>query len=57
MQQAQRAARVGESSLILAFILWVFIANTGVLDLQFEINKIWERYDGAQKGHQVPHFG
>jgi hypothetical protein len=56
VQQAQRAAGVVECSPILAFILWVFVANTGVLYLQFEINKIWERYDGAQQGQQVPHF-
>jgi hypothetical protein len=52
----KRAAGVVESSPILTFILWVFIANTGVLYLKFEINKIWECHDGAQQGHQVPHF-
>jgi hypothetical protein len=56
VQQAQRAAGVPECSPILAFILWVFVANTGVLYLQFEINKIWDRYEGAQQGQQVPHF-
>ena len=55
--QAQRAAGVPECSPILAFILWMFVASTGVLYLQFEINKIWDRYEGAQEGQQVPHFG
>jgi hypothetical protein len=57
VQQAQRAAGVPECSPILAFILWVFISSTGVLYLQFEINKIWDRYPGAQQGQQVPLFG
>ena len=57
VQQAQRAAGVPESSPILAFILWMFVASTGVLYLQFEINKIWDRYAGAQEGQQVPLFG
>jgi hypothetical protein len=56
VQQAQRAAGVPECSPILAFILWVFISSTGVLYLQFEINKIWDRYQGAQQGQQVPLF-
>jgi hypothetical protein len=57
VQQAQRAAGVPECSPILAFILWLFVSSTGVLYLQFEINKIWDRYQGAQQGQQVPHFG
>ena len=57
VQQAQRAAGVPECSPILAFILWLFVSSTGVLYLQFEINKIWDRYAGAQQGQQVPHFG
>jgi hypothetical protein len=56
VQQAQRAAGVPECSPILAFILWLFVSSTGVLDLQFEINKIWDRYAGAQEGQQVPLF-
>ncbi|HSP37852.1 MAG TPA: DUF4234 domain-containing protein [Frankiaceae bacterium] len=56
VQQAQRGAGVPECSPILAFILWVFISSTGVLYLQFEINKIWDRYAGAQEGQQVPLF-
>ena len=51
---AQRAAGVPESSPILAFILWMFVFSTGVLYLQFEINKIWDRYPGAHEGQQVP---
>lgn len=57
VQQAQRGAGVPESSPILAFILWLFVSSTGVLYLQFEINKIWDRYAGAQQGQQVPLFG
>jgi hypothetical protein len=56
VQQAQHAAVSTECSPILAFILWVFISSTGVLYLQFEINKIWDRYPGAQHGQQVPLF-
>jgi hypothetical protein len=55
--QAQRTAGVPECTPALAFILWMFVASTGVLYLQFEINKIWDRYAGAQEGQQVPHFG
>ena len=55
--QAQRTAGVPECTPVLAFILWMFVANTGVLYLQSEINKIWDRYAGAQEGQQVPHFG
>jgi hypothetical protein len=55
--QAQRAAGVPECTPILAFILWMFVASTGVLYLQSEINKIWDRYQGAEEGQQVPHFG
>jgi hypothetical protein len=55
--QAQRAAGVPECSPVLAFILWMFVLNTGVLYLQFEINKIWDRYTGGVEGQQVPHFG
>jgi hypothetical protein len=54
---AQRAASLPECSPILAFILWVFIASTGVLYLQFEINKIWDRYPSAGEGQQVPIYG
>jgi len=50
---AQRAAGEPECSPILAFILWMFVASTGVLYLQFEINKIWDRYPGAHEGQQV----
>jgi hypothetical protein len=57
VQTAQRGAAIPESSPILAFILWLFISSTGVLYLQFEINKIWDRYPGAQQGQQVPLFG
>lgn len=57
VQQAQRTAGVPESTPVLAFILWLFVASTGVLYLQSEINKIWDRYNGAQEGQQVPHFG
>lgn len=56
VQQAQRTAGVPECSPVLAFILWLFVSNTGVLYLQFEINKIWDRYTGAEQGQQVPHF-
>jgi hypothetical protein len=55
--QAQRAAGIPECSPILAFVLWMFVASTGVLYLQSEINKIWDRYQGAEQGQQVPHFG
>ncbi len=55
--QAQRTAGVPECTPVLAFILWMFVASTGVLYLQSEINKIWDRYPGAQEGQQVPHFG
>jgi hypothetical protein len=57
VEQAQRTAGVPTCTPALAFILWVFVANTGVLYLQAEINKIWDRYAGAQEGQQVPHFG
>jgi hypothetical protein len=52
--QAQRAAGVPECTPVLAFILWMFVATTGVLYLQSEINKIWDRYPGASEGTQVP---
>lgn len=52
--RAQRAAGIPECSPILAFVLWLFVFNTGVLYLQFEINKIWDRYPGAVEGQQVP---
>jgi hypothetical protein len=55
--QAQRTAGVPECTPVLAFVLWLFVFNTGVLYLQSEINKIWDRYPGAQEGQQVPHFG
>ena len=55
--QAQRTASVPECTPVLGFILWMFVASTGVLYLQAEINKIWDRYAGAQEGQQVPHFG
>jgi len=51
---AQRAAGIPECNPALAFVLWLFAAGTGPLYLQFELNKIWERYPGATEGQQVP---
>ncbi|MGF7239403.1 MAG: DUF4234 domain-containing protein [Frankia sp.] len=53
-RDAQRAAVVPESSPVLAFVLWIFALGTGPLYLQYEINKIWDRYPGAVEGQEVP---
>jgi Domain of unknown function (DUF4234) len=52
--QAQRAAGIPESSPVISFVLWVL--GFGVLYSQFEINKIWDRYQGATQGQVVPLF-
>jgi hypothetical protein len=54
VRDAQRAAVIPESSPVLAFVLWIFAFGTGTLYLQYEINKIWERYPGATEGQEVP---
>lgn len=50
--EAQRAAGLPEISPGIAFLLWLI--GGGPLYLQFEINKIWNRYPGAVEGQQVP---
>jgi hypothetical protein len=56
VRDAQRAAGVSECTPVLAFILWIFVAGTGSLYLQYEINKIWDRYPGAEQDQEVPLF-
>lgn len=54
VRDAQRAAAVPECSPILAFVLWIFVFGTGSLYLQYEIDKIWDRYPGAVQDQEVP---
>ncbi|WP_250282184.1 MULTISPECIES: DUF4234 domain-containing protein, partial [unclassified Frankia] len=51
-RQAQRAAGLPELSAGVAFVLW--LVGGGPLYLQYEINKIWDRYPGSVEGQQVP---
>ncbi|WP_242605869.1 DUF4234 domain-containing protein [Frankia sp. Cppng1_Ct_nod] len=53
-RQAQRAAGLPELNTGIAFVIW--LVGGGALYLQFEINKIWDRYPGAVEGQQVPLF-
>ncbi|WP_131786525.1 DUF4234 domain-containing protein [Protofrankia symbiont of Coriaria ruscifolia] len=51
-RRAQRAAGIPELSTGVAFVIW--LVGGGALYLQYEINKIWDRYPGAVEGQQVP---
>ena len=52
LRDAQRAAGIPQTNPGLAFVLW--LGGARPLFLQFEINRIWDRYPGAVEGQQVP---
>jgi hypothetical protein len=49
---ARRAAGLSETGAALSFLPW--LVGGGILFLQFQINSIWDRYQGAVEGQQVP---
>jgi hypothetical protein len=57
IQAAEAAAQIPQSSRGLSFVLAIFGNGTGLLYLQYEINKIWDRYPGAVEGQEVPLYG
>jgi hypothetical protein len=53
-RQAQQAAGLPPLRTGIAFT--IFLLGPGPLNLQDEINRIWEQYPGAVEGQQVPLF-
>jgi len=51
-RSAQHAAGVPETNTAVAFL--IFLIGGGPLYLQFELNRLWDRYPGAVEGQQVP---